>query len=96
MKKVLLALIALTILLPTTVGAAVINYNDSQTIEHYGNLFPSTHYDTAKGTEASPTAVQDGDAVGAIGARPYNGSAFSEHSTGAFYFRATQNHTSVI
>lgn len=67
--------------------------SDSETITNYGGL-PSLHFDRANGTSTSPTSILNGDPIGALGVRGWTGAEFSPHSTGALYFRATENHNS--
>lgn len=54
----------------------------------------TVHMYRANDTKVSPDAVINGDMVGALGVRPYNGTEYSEHSTAGFWIWATQNHNS--
>lgn len=47
----------------------------------------------ARGTSASPTALQSADPLGFIGARGYGASQFAAQNTGSIQFTATENFT---
>ena len=48
---------------------------------------------TARGTKATPTAVQTNDLIGFIGARGYGATGFSAQARGSIRVRATENWT---
>lgn len=54
---------------------------------------PVMHGYFSNGTKATPTAVTAGQLLFGIGARPYDGSAYSAHSTAAIHMNATENHS---
>lgn len=54
---------------------------------------PVFHGYRASGTKASPTGVLNGELITGLGSRPYDGSAFTTHSTGSIHFVANENIT---
>lgn len=57
------------------------------------SVSPVMHGYFANGTKAAPTAVTTGQLLYGIGSRPYDGSAYSAHSTAAIHMIATENHS---
>lgn len=63
------------------------------TYQNGGTIPSGAVYRTARGTFAAPTAVQSGDQVAAIVARPYGTTGFAPTAAAALVVRATENHT---
>lgn len=59
----------------------------------YGGDGATMHGYQSRGTKALPTAPTAGDPIFGIGARPYTGAGWAEHSVGAVHIFARQNIT---
>lgn len=56
--------------------------------------YASVHGKTARGSIASPAAVQNDDLLWGIGTRSYDGTGYTDHSSAAIYWRAGENFSS--
>jgi hypothetical protein len=65
----------------------------ADTYSNTGAAFPGIQLYKARGTRASPTAVQSGDPLGFLGAYGYGATGFSATSRASLSFYATENWT---
>lgn len=83
---------------PASVTGSAIQFNGANGVNSFieNNSFgatPGLLQRRADGTNASPTAVQSGEILANLGARPYDGSAYASASTGSIQAIAIENFT---